>query len=155
MSDFGQKYKNFIIMERCCKWVKEIVSSFNYPQEKKGELALILQRLLRKHQLISSGMQLEKKRLTALDNLEEISSLLSEEDIELLSSDPEEFYKKFIFCEGRKFTSLYFLLKKKKNKQQMENIFIYAQEEYNISPYEKIDRNIVESMLPEFEMVWV
>ena len=156
MPDFGQKHKNFS-MESYKKnpEILQIVELFVYPEEKKGKLIENLAEIChRKYLIKADGRTFVHHREKAIENLMEVAPLMREEEIDLLYDSPDEFYDKFLFCDSRKFTSLYFALKSMKMDHR-DSVFLYAYEEYGITPFEKVKRGLVESILPDLETVWV
>ena len=135
--------------------ILQIVNLFVYPEEKKGKLIENLAEIChRKYLIKADGRTFVHHREQSIENLMEIAPLMREEEIDMLYDSPEEFYDKFIFCDSRKFTSLYFALKAKKRTHR-DRMFTYAYEEYGISPFERTERSVLEGILPDLEMVWV
>ena len=131
------------------KRIWEIVDTFDCPQEQKNELFERLYETLRNKQIIRRGDKLELPRERAVENLEKIAPLLQEDDLKILLSSPDKFYKKFIFSERGPYTSIY--LELENDFKSKEDVIIDVCADYLCSPLEKITRNKAEEIIMEIE----
>lgn len=97
-------------------------------------------------------------RENALDYLLDVMPRLEEDEIELIFSDGDLFYKKFCFSPSKMTNSLYSKFKRlgvdlqgRYNNIPVEKIFQRYYEENGLSPYEVSENGLVNSFLEEIE----
>ena len=141
-----------------CPQILQIVSSFDYPDDKKEKLIKNLVAIFRSKQILKSdGKAFFHHRENAVEYLLEIAPKLSEEEIDLLYNSPDEFYAKFIFSETKSFSSLYLIIMEEKGKETLDHICRHwndmlsvVYDEYGISPFEKYNRKMLKNLVSEF-----
>lgn len=92
-------------------------------------------------------------RENALDYLMEVLPCLEEEEIQLIFTNPNSFYKKFCFSPSQNTCSLYSKFRNLEiNGVSRDVIFDAYYADKGLSPYELVeDRDIVDSFLDDFE----
>jgi hypothetical protein len=115
-----------------------------------------LANLLLKKGVYKHDGSIQKWRENSLKYLKEIAGSLDESDLQLLLSNQENFFERFIFCPCGKNTSIYAALKERCSGTSFCDIPIdillnYFTEKTGKSPYEKIPKSVAQVFLLEVE----
>lgn len=146
--------------------LKDLIDK-SYSEKEKQQIVILLQNLLLKKQVCTTSGKSRVRRAGAFNYLKAILPFISS-DFDLLERDKESFYQRFIFTPTTNETSLYFLMLKKgyiKNGRftggfsqlgSVENVFISFTDDYEISPYERCDIDMLNAILDEMKQsIWL
>ena len=143
------------------KRLNELISSLPFDErvsiEQKQNAFYDLTNLLVQKGVYKNDGSIQKWRENCLQYLKEIADSLDESDLQLLLSDQENFFDRFIFCPCGKNTSMYATLKEKCGRKQdfcdipISVLLNYFTEKTGRSPYEKIPKSVAQVFLLEVE----
>lgn len=131
---------------------------FTTLDEKDRAFQSLVRCLIDKHVFRIDG-KVVRDRLSCLEYFEDICSELEDEEIDLLLTEPNKFYDRFVFAPSKNAKSLFSELRKpsvkaKFSRASIEDVFNEYRNETGCSPYEKISEDDLYAFLAQVEALY-